>query len=423
MAGITEMTTNEKKIVADPIKYKWKALTGAILGYTFDALDFMVLALALPLLIQEWGISMASAGLISTATIFGAALSGYLWGPAADKWGRKKTLILCLAWFGIFTFICGFAGSYIQLIVFRFIAGIGLGGEWVIGAALVTEFFPPEQRARATSAVQSGWPIGYAVALGVNAFIVPTYGWQWLFFSGILALIAALYILIFVPESPAWLQSRFNREQGKESVSNTVLTAAKWTDLLKGSSLKTTLLAFGLCASCLVSYWGAGSWIPSFLSAERGLDIKAMSGYLMILNVGGFIGYYAYGFLADKMGRRVNFIFGSLASAVVMFIWINLSNPTAILWMAGVFGFITYGYWGPLAAFVSEQFPTNLRGVGTAFAYASGRMMSALAPFAMGGIATKYSLGVALGCVGVIYALGAIFGYFMKETKNVVVVD
>lgn len=419
---MAELSYNQK-IIADPLKYKYKALTGAILGYMFDAQDFMVLALVIPLLIKTWGISMASAGLISTATIFGAALSGYFWGPMTDKFGRKKMLILCLAWFGVFTFLCGFATNYMQLIILRFVAGIGLGGEWVIGAALITEFFPPEQRARATSAVQSGWPLGYALALGVNAYLVPTYGWQILFFSGILSLIAAVYIVVFVPESPAWLKSQINKSEGRESVSKTDVKAATWRDILKGANLKTTLLAFGLCASCLVSYWGAGSWIPAYLSAERGLNLKDMSGYLMILNVGGFIGYYFYGYLADKLGRRANFIFGSLASAVVMLIWINLSSPTAILWMAGVFGFITYGYWGPLAAFVSEQFPTNVRGIGTAFAYASGRMMSALAPFLLGGIASRYSLGFALGLVSVIYAVGAIFGYFMKETKDIIVVD
>ncbi|GBF33721.1 transporter [Desulfocucumis palustris] len=419
---MAELSYNQK-IIADPHKNKYKALIGAVLGYIFDAQDFMVLALVIPLLVKTWGISLASAGLISTATIFGAALSGYLWGPMIDKFGRKRMLILCLVWFGVFTFFCGFATDYMQLIILRFIAGIGLGGEWVIGAALISEFFPPEQRARATSAVQSGWPLGYALALGVNAYLVPTYGWQVLFFSGILSLIAAVYIAVLVPESPAWLKAKINKTEGKESVSKTDVKAATWTDLFKGANLKTTLLAFGLCASCLVSYWGAGSWIPAYLSAERGLNVKNMSGYLMILNVGGFIGYYFYGFLADKLGRRANFIFGSLASAAVMLIWINLSSPTAILWMAGVFGFITYGYWGPLAAFVSEQFPTGVRGIGTAFAYASGRMMSALAPFLMGGIASKYSLGLALGLVSVIYAVGAIFGYFMKETRDTIIVD
>ncbi len=419
---MSQVMTNEN-IIADPQKYKWKALTGAVLGYIFDAQDFMVLALAIPLLVATWGLDLASAGLIATATIFGAALAGYVWGPAADKFGRKKTLILCLAWFGVFTALCGFATDFMHLVVLRFIAGIGLGGEWIIGAALITEFFPPQERARASSAVQSGWPLGYALALGVNAYLVPTYGWQMLFFSGILSLIAAIYIGVFVPESPAWLKAQINKAEGIEAQSNTVVKVASWTDLLKGKNLKITLLAFGLCASCLVSYWGAGSWIPAYLSAERGLDIKAMSGYMMILNIGGFMGYHAYGLLADKLGRRVNFIFGSIASGAVMIIWVNLSSPTAILWMAGVFGFITYGYWGPLAAFISEQFPTSVRGVGTAFAYASGRMVSALAPFIMGGIAAKYSLGIALGLVSVIYALGAVFAFFMRETKDVVVVD
>jgi MFS family permease len=397
------------------------------MGYLFDALDFMVLALAIPLLVQLWDISLASAGLISTATIFGAALGGYAWGPLSDKFGRKKTMMVCLAWFGIFTFLCGLATGYSQLLIFRFIAGLGLGGEWVIGAAFITEYFPPEQRARATSSVQSAWPLGYAVALGVNAYIVPLYpletGWKWLFYTGILAFLAVFYIAAFVPESPAWLQSQKNKAEGKESISKTVTDAATWTDLFKKGNLKPTLLAFGICASCLVSYWGAGTWVPSYLSVERGLNVRAMSGYLMVLNACGFVGYYAYGYLADKVGRRANFILGSLGSAIVILVWINVSSPSLALVMAGIFGFVTYGYWGPLAAFTAEQFPTAVRGVGAGFAYASGRMMAALAPFVMGGIATSISLGFALGLIGIIYALGAVIAYFMKETKTTIVVD
>jgi MFS family permease len=237
---MNKVATTSERIIADPEKFKWKALTGAVLGYVFDALDFMVLALAIPLLVREWGISLASAGFISTATIFGAAFGGYIWGPLTDKLGRKKVLMVCLAWFGVFTAICGFANSYWQLAVFRFLAGLGLGGEWAIGAALVTEFFPPHQRARATSAVQSAWPVGYAIALGINAYLVPTYGWQCLFFAGALAFVAVIFIGIFVPESPAWLQAAINKEEGRESVSKTVADAASRTDLFKGGNLKTT---------------------------------------------------------------------------------------------------------------------------------------------------------------------------------------
>ncbi|MDR1160338.1 MAG: MFS transporter [Syntrophomonadaceae bacterium] len=424
---MNKTATTSEMIIADPSKYKWRALAGAVLGYLFDALDFMVLALAIPLLVKLWGISLASAGLVSTATIFGAALGGYFWGPLSDKYGRKKTMIVCLAWFGIFTFLCGLASTYSTLLILRFIAGLGLGGEWVIGAAFITEYFPPEQRARATSAVQSAWPLGYAVALGVNAYIVPLYpletGWKWLFYTGALAFVAVIYIAAFVPESPAWLQSMKNRAEGITSVSKTVTEAVTWTDLFKGGNLKPFVLAFLLCASCLVSYWGAGTWVPSYLSQVRGLDIRAMSGYLMVVNTCGFIGYYVYGYFADKIGRRFNFIFGSLASAVVILVWINVSSPSLALVMAGLFGFITYGYWGPLAAFTAEQFPTAVRGLGAGFAYASGRMLSALAPFIMGGIATNVSLGFALGLIGIIYAIGAVVAFFMKETKTIVVVD
>jgi MFS family permease len=148
-----------------------------------------------------------------------------------------------------------------------------------------------------------------------------------------------------------------------------------------------------------------------------------MSGYLMVLNGCGFVGYYAYGYLADKVGRRANFIFGSIASALVMFVWLNVSSPSLALLMAGVFGFITYGYWGPLAAFVAEQFPTHVRGIGAGITFASGRMMAALAPFIMGGLASSRGLGFSLGIIGIVYAVGAVFSYFMRETKTVIAVD
>ena len=160
------MAEKARAAMVDPHKFKWQALAGATFGYVFDAVDFMVLALAIPLLIKAWGISMVEAGAVATATIFGAALAGYIWGPITDKWGRKKALVACLVWFGILTFLCGFAQNYIQLLILRFLAGLGLGGEWAIGGALMTEFFPPKQRAIATSAVQSGWPIGYGFRVG-----------------------------------------------------------------------------------------------------------------------------------------------------------------------------------------------------------------------------------------------------------------
>ena len=411
--------------IVDPQRFKWRALTGAILGYVFDAIDFMVLALAIPLLIKAWHISMVQAGSIATATLLGAALAGYIWGPITDSWGRKKALAACLCWFGILTFLCGFAENYIQLLILRFLAGLGLGGEWAIGGAMMTEFFPPKQRAIATSAIQSAWPVGYGLALAVAAYLVPVYGWPVLFFFGGSSLLAAVYVLLMVPESPAWLKHREEKRQGiiHHYVGETgVEETGRWTDILKGHYLKISILCTLLCASCLVSYWGAGTWIPTFLANERGLNLKAMAGYLLGINIAGFLGYYAFGFLADRLGRRWNFIIGGVGSGIVVLIWIMMSNPQAIFWMGMVFGFISYGYWGPLAAFISEQFPTRLRGVGVSFCYATGRMFAVLVPMILGGVAQKYNLGIAIGCIAVVFAVGGLIAWFMKETKDAVVI-
>ncbi len=419
------MAEKARAAMVDPHKFKWQALAGATFGYVFDAVDFMVLALAIPLLIKAWGISMVEAGAVATATIFGAALAGYIWGPITDKWGRKKALVACLVWFGILTFLCGFAQNYIQLLILRFLAGLGLGGEWAIGGALMTEFFPPKQRAIATSAVQSGWPIGYGFALAVAAYAVPVYGWQALFFFGITSILAAIYIMIWVPESPDWLRHQEEKRQGivHHHVGETgVAETGKWTDIVKGHYLKNSILCTLLCASCLVAYWGAGTWIPTFLAKERGLNLKSMAGYLLGINIAGFIGYYVFGYLADRLGRRWNFIIGGVGSGIVVLIWIMMSNPQAIFWMGMLFGFVSYGYWGPLAAFVAEQFPTRLRGVGTSFCYTTGRMCAVLVPMILGGVAEKYNLAVAIGGIAVVFALGGVVAYFMRETKDDVVV-
>ena len=410
-------------VVVNPEKYKYIVLIAAIMGYYFDGIDFVALSLATPLLIQAWGISLADAGLLATSTLIGAAIGAYIWGPIADKIGRTKSLFICLSWFGVMTVLCGLCVNWEQLMIMRFITGLGLGGEWVIGAALVTEFFPPHQRAKATGIVMAAYSLGYLTLLGIQAWLVPTYGWKILFFSGSLTLIGIVYIWALLPESPAWLLAKKNRESGEIS-DESKTEKVRWLSLFDKSNRKGLILATALCSCILVGYWGANAWLPAYLSTVRGLDIKQMSYYLIVMNICAFIGAtFIWGTLADAIGRRWSFVIAGLLSAVVFAVYMNASSPTMVMISGALFGLICLGYWAPLPAFVAEQFPTSLRGAGTSVAYATGRLAAAVAPFIIGGLGNSRGLGFAMMLVTVVYFIGAIIPIFMKETKTLKIAE
>lgn len=411
------------RMVVDPERFKWKVLVGAVLGFMFDAVDFMILAMVIPLIVKEWGISLASAGLLSTATIFGAALGAYFWGPLSDKYGRKYVLAICIGFFSIMSLLCGLAQNWEQLMLLRFISGLGLGGEWVVGAALITEFFPPHQRGRAGMAVQMGWPVGFALVVAANLLLTPTYGWRSLFFFGASGIVVSLYFLALVPESPAWIRAKENAKKGIQGVSSTVAQAARWTEIFKGPNLRVTLLSIALCTCVLVSYWGTGAWIPSFLMQERGLAVKGLTWYLLAQQGVALISYLIFGVIGDKYGRRANLMIGGIVSAITVVLYM-LAPTHGLIFAAGLLWALAFnGFWGPLPATIAEQYSTNVRGIAVSVSYATGRLAAALAPFLMGGLAIKYSLAFAIGIMAVFYLGISFFAYFMKETKDTVVVD
>jgi len=411
--------------IVDPEKYKFKALTAAVLGYYFDGIDFVALSLAIPLLVAAWDISLVSAGLLATSTLVGAALGAYIWGPISDKIGRKRALMWCLSWFGLMTALCGFCNNWEQLMVMRFITGLGLGGEWVCGAALVTEFFRPHQRAKASSLVMCAYSVGYLTLLGIQAWLVPIYGWRVLFFAGITTFICVIYTFFFVPESPAWLIMKQNQASGTDTAKadSAEKSGEGWQSLFKSPNRKALFLSIGLCACILVGYWGANAWLPAYLSTVRNLDIKALSYYLIVMNVCAIIGGLTWGTIADSIGRRWSFIIAGVLSAGIFAIYMNATSPTMVMVCGALFGLVCLGYWGPLPAFISEQFPTHLRGAGTSIAYATGRLAAAIAPFVIGGISGTRGLGFAMGLVSIVYLVGAVIPVFMKETKNVEITE
>lgn len=420
--GVIEMRGNVQYIagqkLVNPIEYKWKVLIAAFFGQAFDILDLMAIAVALPLIIKDWGIDLALAGGVASMTLLGSAIGAYTWGPFMDKFGRKKVYLVCLIWMTVFSGACAFVSSLAPLYVLRFLAGFALGGLWVLGSTMLNEFTPVEWRANASAFVQSASLPGYGAVLLVNLFVVPTYGWRPLFLISWAAILLIIYVAIFIPESPAWLKHKYGIKKDEIAAETTSKAPAKklgYKDLLFGQFAKSTWLSAGLVISFIVSYWGLQAWVPTYLVTEAGVTSSRMTYIMLSMNVGGFFGYYVSGWVAGKLSRRTNYLWGCALAGLTMYLFTYIASPSNVMVFAFILGLISFGYIGALAVFLGEQFPVALRASGISFAWGCGRLAAALVPTLLGGLAIVTGLQFAIGLMGIVCATGSIFAFFMRN--------
>jgi MFS family permease len=401
---------------ASPNNHRRRVAAAAIAGYAFDGVDIMVLALALPYILKDWGITMVQGGLIVTAMLVGTSLGGYLFGPIADRYGRKRALVWCIAFFAVTTGLCGFAQNYIQLSILRLISGLGLGAEWALGGTLLAEFYPAKQRGKANSWMQSGWPIGYAIALAFQVLLVPIYGWRAMFFAGTSAILVAAYIHFFVPESPIWLKA-----QRDKRVSLVVDRAAppRIRDLFRGEHLRTFVFTTMICSAALMAYWAVNTWLPTLLTKERGLNMKQMTGLLLVLQAACLLGYFIGGTIADKIGKRRLIVASAFLAAVSFYLWLGMTtSPTMFVVLAIVHYVAASAFWATLASFLAEQFPTSIRAVGVSSSYSTGRLFSILVPIALGVVAMKTGLMAAIIFSGLLYLVAMAGALMLRDGKE-----
>lgn len=393
-----------------PTPHRRRVAAAAIAGYAFDGVDIMVLALALPYILKDWGITMVQGGLIVTAMLVGTSLGGYIFGPIGDRYGRKRALVWCITFFAVSTALCGFAQNYIQLSILRLISGLGLGAEWALGGTLLAEFYPAKDRGKANSWMQSGWPIGYAIALGFQALLVPIFGWRAMFFAGSSAILVAAYLHFLVPESPLWLKAQDDKRKG---IVHTEAPAARMTDLFRGANLRNFVFASIMCAAALMAYWALNTWLPTLLTKERGLNMRQMTGMLLALQVACLFGYFIGGVVADKIGKRRVIIGSAFLAGVSFYLWLGMTTtPTVFFVLAIVHYVVASMFWATLASFLAEQFPTPIRAVGVSSSYSTGRVFSLIVPIALGAIAMKTGLIPAIIFAAGFYVI-AMFGAFM----------
>jgi MFS family permease len=385
-------------------------------GWMLDAFDFQLYGFVIPTLIAVWQISNTEAGTLATVTLLASAFGGWLAGILADRFGRVRALQITIAWFAFFTFLQGFAQNFGQLMVCRALMGVGFGGEWAAGAVLMGEIIRAEHRGKAVGIVQSSWQIGWALAAIMYAIyftVLPAdVAWRALFLTGVVPALLVIYLRKYVEEPPVFKAAlRVQSELHKR---------ASAFDIFRIPLLKKTLLCCLLSAGVQGGFYAIAIWLPTFLRTQRKLTVLSTSGYLAVVICGALIGSLLGAYLADRIGRRKNFIVYAIGSALIVPIYTYVPFTDAWMLLVGFpLGFFSSGIYSGMGPFFTELFPTPVRASGCAFSYNFGRGLGALFPMLVGALTASLSLGNAIGLfAGIAYGLILIAVLLLPETKG-----
>jgi MFS family permease len=392
-----------------------KALIAASLGWLLDAFDVMLYALVLASLMTDLGMDRATGGLLGSLTLAASAVGGILFGVVADRWGRTRALSLSIVIYSVFTALCGVAQTVTQLAIFRLFLGIGMGGEWASGAALVSETWPAAHRGKALGLMQSCWAIGYGAAAIVVALVLPRYGWRAVFLVGILPALFTWWIRRSVPEPEMWLDTKSRERSPQQPGADTSAALAGLWPL----TIALTLMN----AATMFAWWGLNLWIPSYLSLPRaeggiGLSTVVMSSFVVAMQVGMWFGYVTFGFISDRVGRKPSYVVYLVAAAVLVFLYGALRTPVALLALGPFVAFFGTGYFSGFGAITAEIYPTAIRATAQGFTYNIGRLASAIAPFVVGAVAQDRGFGTAFTITAVAFLIAALLWVFIPETKG-----
>jgi len=392
---------------------QWKTLIAALLGYLLDAMDFVLYLMAMPTLQEEFHFDKSWSGLLVTVTLLTSAAGGIVFGVVADRFGRTRALMATILIYSLCSLGSATAQDWTQLLIWRALLGLGMGGEWAAGAVLVSETWPAAHRNTAIGIMQSGWALGYMLAAVVAACVLPTLGWRWLFVVGALPALLLLWIRRGVHEPEVWL-SRKDEARG----------GAGMRMLFGRALIGRTILSVVLFGTLLSGYWGFFTWLPAFLASSleqggAGMSIQGSMRWIVTTELGAFLGYLSFGFLADRLGRRQTSIAFLLSAAVLVPVygWMARS-PMLLLLLGPPLGYFTHGPFSMFGALLAELFPTDVRASAQGLAYGAGRAMSALAPYLIGALAERHGIGLALALTSAFFVLGAALMLLLPHTSG-----
>jgi MFS family permease len=387
----------------------WRALVAAQIGWMLDAMDFLLFTFAVIPIQHEFGLSKATMGGLTSVALIAGAIGGIAFGRIADRVGRVRAMTFSILLYSFATAGMATSSALWQLVAWRTLVGLGMGGEWSCGSVLVAETWPAEHRGKAMGLMQSAWAIGAMLAAAISAVTLERFGWRVLFLIGVLPALAALVIRRTVEEPAVW------REQREES---------RWLDIFSPPFLRLTMISTLVASSVLIAYWGVTSWLPAFLATPiaqggAGLTVTKSAAWLIALQAGAFFGYVSFGWIADRIGRRPAFTLFMIAAAIMVPLFAFYARtPATLLTLGPLLGFFAHGYFSLFGAMLSELFPTRIRASAQGFCYSAGRLASAAAPYAIGAAAATRGLATVIAAASIFFALGGVLVWLLPETKG-----
>jgi len=369
-----------------------KALAASAIGYAMDGFDLLILGFMLRAISAELHLTPPQAGSLVTWTLIGAVAGGILFGILSDYYGRVRVLTWTILLFALFTGLCAFAQGYWDLLIYRTIAGLGLGGEFGIGMALVAEAWPPKYRARGCTYVALGWQAGVLIAALVTPLLLPLIGWRGMFLVGLVPGLIAFVVRLYVPEPPIFLDRA--KQQRSAMPLGLLVKDAQTRNISLGMLILCSVQNFG--------YYGLMIWLPSYLSTRFGYTLTQSALWTAVTVLGMAFGIVVFGQFADRVGRRPA-LFTFQAGAFVMVL---------------VYSQFVNGMLGGYGALLAELYPTEARATAENVIFNLGRGVGGFGPFVVGALAATYSFSLAIALLATIYLLDILATAFLIPEKK-----
>ncbi|MDY0571381.1 MFS transporter [Pasteurella multocida] len=386
----------------------WKALLGSAVGYAMDGFDLLILGFMLSAISADLALTPAQSGSLVTWTLIGAVAGGIIFGALSDKYGRVRVLTWTIVLFAVLTGLCAFAQGYWDLLIYRTIAGIGLGGEFGIGMALAAEAWPARHRAKASSYVALGWQVGVLGAALLTPLLLPHIGWRGMFLVGIFPAFVAWYLRakLHEPEIFVKKQTALERQKTSRLEPFRLLIKDKATAKISaGIVVLTSVQNFG--------YYGIMIWMPNFLSKQLGFSLTKSGVWTAVTICGMMFGIWLFGQLADRIGRKPSFLLFQFGAVISIFTYSQMSDPTYMLFAGAVLGMFVNGMMGGYGALMSEAYPTQARATAQNVLFNLGRAVGGFGPIVVGALVSTYSFQLAIAFLASIYIIDMIATIFL----------
>ncbi|MDR2587009.1 MAG: MFS transporter, partial [Coriobacteriales bacterium] len=419
------------------------------IGWLFDAMDQGMVSGVIAAIGVDWTLSAAQLGFLGSAGMLGMILGAALSGIASDRWGRRTVVMFTLALFSVGSALSGLSVSYEMLLICRFLTGFGLGGELPAASTLVSEFSPVASRGRNVVILESFWAWGWIAAALVAYLVIPPFGWRVAFFVGAVPALFAAVLRFAVPESPRYLETRGRHHEADELVRTMeeqagIATTKRQSDGLPEAAghdslfsifkrlwsrryLRSTVVLWVLWLGINFGYYGFVLWTPSLLMAQGFSMVKSFE-FTLLMCIAQLPGYFVAAFLIEKLGRKPTLTIFFAGTALAAWLFGHAATEPQILAFGCLLYFFALGAWGCVYSYTPELYPTDIRGSGTGWAAAVGRIGAMVAPMALPVLITFFGsengfTSIFVLLTGVFLVTALVVGILGRETKGIALHD